>query len=192
MVKSEKKAPMTTAELAACALMAVVICVCSWISVPAPVPFTMQTFAVFCTLSLLGGRLGLISVAVYVLLGAVGLPVFSGFTGGIGKLLGPTGGYIAGFLLAAAVYWLLERWAGKSTVCRAAILALGLAVCYAFGTVWYIQVYLKGGGAVSLGGALAMCVFPFILPDAVKLALSLWVTELVKKHIRIGTGKVGW
>lgn len=123
------------------------------------------------------------------LLGAVGLPVFSGFTGGLGKLLGPTGGYIAGFLLAAAVYWLLEGWAEKSAARRAAALALGLAVCYAFGTVWFIRVYSKGGGAISLGGALAMCVLPFILPDAVKLALSLWLTKLVKKHIRVGAGK---
>ena len=76
------------------ALMAVIITICSWISIPGPVPFTLQTFAVFTALLLLGTRDGLISIVVYLLLGAVGVPVFSGFSGGIGHLLGPTGGYL--------------------------------------------------------------------------------------------------
>ena len=70
------------------ALMAVLISVCSWLSVPAAIPFTMQTYAVFTALLLLGGRRGSIAVAVYIALGAVGLPVFSGFAGGIGSSWG--------------------------------------------------------------------------------------------------------
>lgn len=85
-------------DLAYTALGAVLIAVCSWITIPMAVPFTMQTFAVFLTLSLLGGRRGTAAIAAYVLLGAVGLPVFSGFSGGFGVLLGATGGYIAGFV----------------------------------------------------------------------------------------------
>ena len=84
---NRRQSSLTTKDLVYIALAAVLICVCSWISIPMAVPFILQTFAVFCVLELLGGRRGTIAVCVYILLGAVGLPVFSGFTGGIGKLL---------------------------------------------------------------------------------------------------------
>ena len=88
-------------DMAYIALFAVLLTVCAWISVPLPVPFTLQTFAIFAALGILGGRRGTWAVAVYLLLGAVGLPVFSGFRGGLGALLGTTGGYILGFLALA-------------------------------------------------------------------------------------------
>lgn len=179
--KKDKK--INTRQMSACALMAVVICVCSWISVPTPVPFTMQTFAVFTALLLLGGRLGLLSLTVYVLLGAVGLPVFSGFTGGIGKLIGPTGGYMLGFFIMGILYWLLERCCEGSRVRKILSLVLGLLLCYAFGTAWFVRVYAQGGGVISLGGTLMVCVVPFIIPDAIKLALAVWVADMLKKHI---------
>ena len=102
------------------ALMAVLISVCSWLSVPAAIPFTMQTYAVFTALLLLGGRRGSIAVAVYIALGAVGLPVFSGFVGGMGHLVGPTAGYIWGFLLAALIYGIVKKLLGKAN-CTASI-----------------------------------------------------------------------
>ena len=89
---------MKTRELAYTGILAALIAVCSWISIPTAVPFTLQTFAVFLTLGLLGGRLGTLAVTVYLLLGAVGLPVFAGFHGGLGAFLGATGGYLVGFL----------------------------------------------------------------------------------------------
>ena len=95
-----------TIDLVYIALGAVLIAVCSWISIPTTVPFTMQTFAVFFVLSALGGRRGTMAVIVYVLLGAVGIPVFAQFTSGIGILLGSTGGYIVGFVFIGLVYWL--------------------------------------------------------------------------------------
>ena len=85
---------MRTRDLARAALFAALIAICSWISIPTAVPFTLQTFAVFLALGVLGGKLGTLSVAVYLLLGAVGLPVFAGFQGGLGALLGATGGYL--------------------------------------------------------------------------------------------------
>ena len=132
---------MKTKDMAYIALMAVLISVCSWLSVPAAIPFTMQTYAVFTALLLLGGRRGSIAVAVYIALGAVGLPVFSGFAGGIGKLMGPSGGYIFGFMLTALCYWLCERLFGKKLWVRIVSLVVGLALCYAFGTVWFVKVY---------------------------------------------------
>ncbi len=94
------------------ALFAAIIAVCSWIQIPMTVPFTMQTFAVFCALTTLGGKGGTISILIYIVLGAVGVPVFAGFTGGIGILFGTTGGYIIGFLFTGLLYWLITHFFG--------------------------------------------------------------------------------
>ena len=162
------------------ALMAVVIVLCSWISVPFTVPFTMQTFGIFCALLLLGGRYGTLSVLLYVLLGAVGLPVFSGFNSGVGALLGPTGGYILGFVLCALLYWVFE-----GRIKDIPLLALGNIVCYLFGTLWFVYVYSSGGKSVSFGAALMLCVVPYIVPDAIKLLLAAVVARRVKKLIKL-------
>ena len=95
---------MTTKDMALTAMFAVLIAVCSWISIPLAVPITLQTFGVFCALAVLGGKRGFFAVLVYILLGAAGLPVFAGFKSGIGTLFGSTGGYIVGFLLMAGGY----------------------------------------------------------------------------------------
>lgn len=172
------KQNITVRDMAYIALMAVVIALCSWISVPAAVPFTMQTFAVFCALLLLGGRRGTFAVALYILLGAFGLPVFSGFRGGIGALLGPTGGYIVGFLLCAVLYWIFE---GKLK--DIVLLIIGNLVCYLFGTVWFVYVYSSGGKAITFGAALMLCVVPYLLPDAIKMLLAFVLSRRVKKLI---------
>ena len=103
-------------DLVYMAFGAVLIAICSWISIPTTVPFTMQTFAVFFVLSALGGKRGTLSILVYVLLGAIGLPVFAQFTSGVGILLGSTGGYIVGFLLMGLTYWLMIRFLGKKNL----------------------------------------------------------------------------
>lgn len=162
------------------ALMTVVIALCSWISVPSVVPFTMQTFAVFCALLLLGGRRGFFAVALYILLGAFALPVFSGFRGGIGVLLGPTGGYILGFLLAALLFWIFERRFPPLP-----LLIAGLLICYLFGTLWFVYVYSSGGKEIGFGAALGLCVLPYLLPDAIKLLLAFVLARRVKKALRL-------
>lgn len=100
-------ARLRTVDLVYVALFSVLIAVCAWISIPATIPFTLQTFGIFAALTILGGRRGTYATVVYLLLGAVGLPVFSGFQAGIGTLLGATGGFILGFAAQALVYWLL-------------------------------------------------------------------------------------
>ncbi len=177
-----------TKDLCYMALMAVLIAVCSWISIQTVVPFTLQTFAVFCALELLGGARGTIAVAVYLLLGAVGVPVFAGFTGGLGILLGSTGGYLLGFLLTGLVYWLFERL-GRSLWLRVAALLLGLALCYAFGTLWFIEVYSRANGPLSVMTALSWCVLPFLLPDGLKLALALLLSARVKPLLKLDVAK---
>lgn len=168
-----------TIDLAYIALGAVLIAVCSWISIPTEVPFTMQTFAVFFLLSVLGGKRGTAAIIVYVLLGAVGVPVFAHFTSGLGVLLGSTGGYIVGFVFMGPVYRIMTRFLGEKPWAEALALAVGLMLCYAFGTAWYMIVYTRANGAVSLATVLGWCVFPFVVPDLIKLCLALSLARRV-------------
>ena len=174
-----------TVDMAYIALFAVMIAVCSWISIPATVPFTLQTFGVFLAVGVLGGKRGTLAVLVYLLLGMVGLPVFAGFSGGMGCLLGSTGGYIVGFLFSALVMWAMERLLGKKPWVLALSMVLGLIVCYAFGTVWFMQVYAKTTGTIGLWTALGWCVFPYILPDLVKIVLAMVLCKRLAAAIRL-------
>lgn len=178
----DKKVKFTVRDMCFIAMFAVIIAVCSWISVPLTVPITLQTFGVFAALGVLGGKKGTIAVIVYVLLGAVGLPVFAGFKLGIGTLLGTTGGYIIGFVLSGIVYWAITDKFGTKLAVTVIAMALGLLVCYAFGTAWFMLVYTRSKGAVTLWSALGWCVFPFIIPDAIKIALAILVSERVGKY----------
>ena len=171
-----------TTDLVYIGIFAALITVCSWISINLVVPFTLQTFAIFLAVYLLGGRRGTVSVLVYILLGAVGLPVFSGFSGGIGRLLGTTGGYIIGFLFSALVMWAFETFFGKNFRTYAISMVVGLIVCYAFGTAWYMIVYTRDSGITGIMVVLGKCVFPFIIPDLIKISLALAIGN--NKNIR--------
>ena len=177
------KAKFRVVDLAYMAICASLTAICSWISIPATVPFTLQTFAVFCALELLGGKRGTVSICIYILLGAVGMPVFTGFNGGIGVLLGTTGGYIVGFILIGLIYWLAEKVFGRKLFVRISAMATGLLVCYAFGTAWFLWVYARRAGAIAVGTALSWCVFPFVLPDLGKMALAVLLAGRVKKFV---------
>ena len=174
---------MTTKRMTRIALCAALLVPCAWLSVPTQPPFTMQTFGVFLTLLLLGAKDGTIAIGLYILLGALGVPVFSGFNGGMGALMGPTGGYIVGFLLICLIFGLLCG-KGAGLWLKALALLLGLAVCYAFGTLWFVKVYGDMKGPISTLTALSMCVFPFIVPDLAKLALALWAGKRLEKYRR--------
>lgn len=176
-------ARLRTLDMAYIAIFSVVMAVCAWISIPMAVPFTLQTFAVFAALGVLGGRRGTYAVAVYLLLGAVGLPVFSGFQGGLGALLGATGGYILGFLASALLYWLVTAKLGDGLAVMALSMAAGLAVCYVFGTAWFMTVYAQANGPIGLLTALGWCVFPFILPDLAKIALAILLSRRLRPHL---------
>lgn len=176
---------LRTVDLAYAALFAVLLMVCAWINIPLTVPFTLQTFGVFAALGTLGGRRGILAILAYLLLGLVGLPVFSGFQGGPGVLLGTTGGYILGFLASALLYWGMTARLGDRPAVTAAAMVLGLLVCYAFGTAWFLVVYTKNTGAIGLWTALGWCVFPYILPDCVKIALALAIRKRLAAAIRL-------
>lgn len=176
---------LQTIDLAYVAVCAALMAVCSWISIPAAVPFTLQTFAVFCSLGLLGGKRGTAAILVYLLLGALGVPVFAGFSGGVGVLFGTTGGYLLGFILMGLTYWIGERLNRGSLGVRIATMLLGLLLCYAFGTAWFMFVYARQSGAIALGTALAWCVVPFLLPDLAKLALALLLSGRLRKALHL-------
>ncbi len=179
-----KKSSFTARDLAFTALMTVIIAVCSWISVPAAVPFTMQTLGVFCALGLLGGKRGFFAVLTYIILGAAGVPVFAEFTGGIGILFTQSGGYITGFLALAAVYWLITNFFGEKILPMIIGMTAGTIVCYAFGTAWFMYAYARDAEKIGLATALGWCVFPFIIPDAVKMALAVILSRRLSKYVK--------
>lgn len=160
---------MKTKNLAFCALMAAVTAVCAQISIPLPggVPLTLSVAAVYLSGAFLGPGLAFASQLVYLLLGAFGLPVFVGFSGSLGVLLGSTGGYLLVYpLMAAAVALGRRLWGGKLPSLAASML-IALLLCYAGGTAWFMAVTQK-----SLAVSLAACVFPFVPVDLCKIALA--------------------
>ena len=173
---------MKAKNMALCGLFTAVLAVCAWISVPfGDSVITLQTFGIFLTLGLLGGKLGRITILVYLLLGAVGAPVFSAFRGGLGALLGTTGGYIFGFMLTSLLYWLITSLS-KSTSARLIAMILGLLLCYGCGSYWYLSRYLNDSSA-TLGLVLLKCVVPYLIPDAVKLFLAWLLTGRLKRFV---------
>ena len=171
------------AELAYMAIAASLIALCSWISIPSVVPFTLQTFGVFITVLLLGGRNGTMAVLTYLLLGAIGVPVFAGFSSGFGALLGNTGGYLLGFLLIGPAYCLTTKSIGKGVLGETLGLLFGLVLCYALGTAWFMIVYTRSTGPVGLSTVLSWCVLPFILPDLCKMALAVVLAGRVRPSL---------
>lgn len=166
-------------DLAYIGVAIALITVCSWITIPTAVPFTLQTFAIFFVLSFLGGKRGTAAIVIYVLLGVIGVPVFAGFEAGFGVLLGTTGGYLIGFILMGLIYLLFVKLLGKKTWVEVVAFVVGLVVLYAVGVAWYMVVYARTTGSIGLFTALVWCVFPFILPDLVKLGLALLLARKI-------------
>jgi biotin transport system substrate-specific component len=169
------------------ALMAAFICVAAPFQIPiGPVPITLATFAVFTAAAALGPGRGTAATALYVAAGTMGLPVFTGFSGGLQKLAGPTGGYIAGYIPCAAAAGFVADWAsrrvagGARRTCLYALgMAAGTAICYAIGTAWYV--YVSGS---AWDAALAVCVVPFLPFDAVKVAMASVVSPAIRVRAR--------
>ncbi|MBQ6365955.1 MAG: biotin transporter BioY [Oscillospiraceae bacterium] len=167
---------LTTKQIALIAMGVALITVCSWISIPATVPFTLQTFAVCLVTAVFGLRMGIWAVLCYILLGAVGAPVFSGFKGGFGALLGTTGGYIIGFLFTALIVGTAVKKWGRNMPILILSMALGILLCYTFGTAWFMLVYAKNSGPIGIGTALGWCVIPYLIPDGAKIVLAALLT----------------
>ena len=184
--QKKNKMKLTILDMTQIAFFAALMAVCAWIVVPIPnIPFTLQLFAVFAALCTLGGKKGTISIVVYILLGAVGAPVFAGFKGGLGVLTGMTGGYILGCLFSGFVFWLVTALMKKKNFFVLLLSCiLGLIACYAFGTAWFMTVYVQQGKTISLAAALMACVVPYIIPDVVKILLAISISKAVRKVMK--------
>ena len=175
---------ITTYEMAKCGIMAALMCIAGPLSVPiGPIPVSLTNLVIYFSLAVAGTRLTLISYIVYLLLGAAGLPVFSGFAGGLAKLAGPTGGYLIGFILMILAGGLIyERFIG-SPVIGGAGMFLGLVIAYIFGTAWFV-LQMK----VGIGYALTVCVWPFIPFDIAKIVIAI----LVGKPVHAAVARAGY
>ncbi len=171
-----------TRDIVYMSVFTAMISICSWISIPASIPFTLQTMGVFTTVGLLGGKRGTLTILTYILLGAIGVPVFAGLTGGISVLLGTTGGYIIGFLLSALLMWGIETIMGRNQIVLAFSMIAGMIVCYVFGTAWFMLIYTQHSGVIGLSTVLGLCVIPFIIPDLIKIGVALFLTNRLKKR----------
>ncbi len=158
-------------------LFCALIAVCSLLQVPFDPPFTLQTFAVFLCAGVLGGKWGMVAVGCYLALGAAGLPVFAGFRGGVGHLVGTTGGFLLGFLPAVAVTGFLPK--KLPLFCR---MLLGLLALYLCGTAWALLFYIPESGWAGVGLTLMRYVLPFLPFDIAKLFLASKLTEKLNKQ----------
>lgn len=182
-----KKTNSNVLYLTCVAMSVAILAVCSWISIPALgplVPFTLQTFAVFVISGLFDWKRSISAIVVYILLGAVGVPVFSNFKGGIAALTGPTGGYIVGFIFMIIVIQLFKNIKRGSFIFLLVGMLIGLATLYTFGTAWFYVVYTGAGNITTLGSVLGMCVLPFIIPDFLKMALAVIIVNRLSLPLR--------
>lgn len=182
--ENKKKRGFKTIDLAYIGIFAALIAVCSWIQIPLTIPITLQTMGVCIATGLLGTKRGTLSVVVYILLGLIGLPVFAGFESGVGTLFGMKGGYIIGFIFTALIVGIMVKLLGKKVWVYALSMVIGIIVCYAFGTAWFMVIYTRDVEAISLAGALGMCVTPFIIPDLVKIAVATLLCSKLNRFIK--------
>ena len=175
------------------AIGAAIIVIGSYISLTVlTVPFTLQTLAIFAVLMTTGGKRGTVSIFCYLLLGTIGLPVFAGFKGGFASILGPTGGFLIGFIPMGLIYLVLadkvfdieSMSRGRRVAFKAWISVVCELVLYIVGVAWFMTVYAAQTGPVGLMTALGWCVFPFLIPDAVKIVFAITVSEACRGAVK--------
>lgn len=170
-------------DITTCALFAALMCIFGPMSVPiGPVPISLTNLVIYVAVYLLGTREATISYVIYLLLGAVGLPVFSAYSGGMGKLLGPTGGYLIGFIFMAIISGIAMKLSRVNVFITAAGMIVGTLVAYAFGTAWFVYV-----AKYTWGAALKVCVYPFIPFDLAKIVIA----SIIGKAVRVSLVKAG-
>lgn len=179
---TKKSSVFNVKFLALTGVMAAVICVLGPLSIPipiSPVPISLTNLALYFTVYVIGMKRGALSYIIYLLIGCVGVPVFSGFTGGPSKLFGFTGGYLIGFIFLALICgFFVDKWPEKRWL-HFIGMVLGTAVCYLFGTVWYA--YLAG---LTFAAALWGAVIPFLPGDFVKIILALILGPQIRKKLQ--------
>lgn len=177
---SEKKnVAFSTKEIVMVGLCAAIMCIAGPFAVPipiSPVPISLTPLVIFLTAYILPTKLCTLSAAVYLMLGTVGLPVFSGFTGGVGKIASPTGGYLIGFLLTAFICSFFNHHFNKNIMSVPGMI-LGAAAYYLFGTIWFVVQQ-----DVSFYAAFTACVLPYLFGDALKIAAAFIIGSRIRSH----------
>lgn len=159
-------------EMTTISLMTAVLCIIGPIAIPlGTIPISLTNFILYLMLYISNTKSCCTSYCLYLLLGIVGLPVFSGFSGGLAKLAGPTGGYLAGFI------FLILTLGFSHSPCVGMI--LGTLIAYLFGTIWFCM-QMK----CTLYYALTICVFPFLIGDAIKILLACKIGPIIRKTLR--------
>ena len=175
---------LTVQDMALVAVFTAIIAVCSFIQIGiGPVPFTLPPVGVFVAAGVLGTKRGTLSVIVYILLGAIGIPVFAG-SGGVGVIAGPTGGYIIGFVLTALIIGLITQLIKTESATLGMLISvvamiLGDVACFVIGTIQFMIV-----SGTNLAVTLGYCVTPFIIPDLAKIVVATIVVNRVKKYLK--------
>jgi biotin transport system substrate-specific component len=182
-INTKKTRTMGTKALVLTAMFTAIICVLSMLTIPTqPIPFTLSLLAIFLTGALLPPRYALISVLIYLLLGAFGLPVFAGMKGGVQVLTGVTGGYLMSYPIMALVTALFQNITKKARIIFLILgMLLALTLCYLIGTLWFVFVTDN-----NFYTALTLCVFPYVLFDLLKIALATSISTVIRtalKHI---------
>ncbi len=163
-------------DMAVVSMCVAVIACSAWITIPFTVNFTLQTLAIFVISSVFDFKKSFLSILLYILIGVCGLPVFSGFGAGPATVFGPTGGYLAGFMLIPPIMLLFSKISKASKALKFTSMLVSLFVCYLFGTLWY---YIGFGAQADITFAqiLTLCVIPFIIPDILKILIALSISE---------------
>ena len=166
-------------EMTTCAIMTALMCVLGPLSIPiGPIPVSLTNFVLYVTIILLGTKLTLVSYIVYLLLALVGLPVLSGYSGGVAKLAGPTGGYLLGFIFLIIIGGIFyEKFKSKHVIVGIGLF-IGLLAAYFFGTIWFVYQM-----SVDIPYALSVCVFPFIPFDIVKIVIAIILGNILKNAL---------
>lgn len=170
----------TVKNLTTCALFAAVMCILGPLAVPiGPVPVSLTNLVLYLCVMVLGTKKAFLSYIVYLLLGAVGMPVFSGYAGGIAKLAGPTGGYLVGFIPMVLIAGYVMEKANRDIIVTIISMIFGTAICYALGTAWFV---FQTGSTID--HALTVCVYPFIPFDIAKIVIAVLVGGKLRTALR--------
>lgn len=172
---------MNVKKMCRLALMTALICIAAPLSIPiGPIPISLATLTVYLAGALLGPLEGVIAVALYILLGTVGLPVFSGFGAGVAKLIGVTGGYIVGYLPCAALVGAgAKLWGDRKWVYPVAMI-VGTIACYALGTAWFM---VQTG--TGLAASMTSCVLPFLPGDVIKIVIASVLAIILRQRVKL-------
>lgn len=179
----ENTAKMSTKNMAVCGLMTAVMCIFAPLSIPLPgnlVPISLGVFVLYLSAYVLNWKYAVLSCFLYLLIGMAGLPVFSGYGSGLAKVAGPTGGYLIGYVFISFICGFVnEKFSGKMYMSVLGMVA-GLALTYAFGTLWFsVQQHM------GFGASLAMCVYPFLIGDGIKIAAAAIIGPVLRKRINM-------